>query len=201
MVIFIVSLCSPLLCAILHETEFKKTILSSIQKTLNTWLKYWRKVSCVMTCHNKNQDAEANLKPQTNYCCCSLLLFSCTWLDFTLQHSNINIISGVHGFLSFTGTYSFILPSINLYQTIWLRLLCNCKKCCITKTSHVLPIFFLKEELTRMGEIENSLTIFVMATYGEGDPTDNAQEFYEWLQNDRDDLDCLNYTVSIYLYV
>ncbi|CAH3191307.1 unnamed protein product, partial [Porites evermanni] len=60
---------------------------------------------------------------------------------------------------------------------------------------HILPIFFLKEELTRMGEIENSLTIFVMATYGEGDPTDNAQEFYEWLQNDRDDLDCLNYTV------
>lgn len=52
-----------------------------------------------------------------------------------------------------------------------------------------------------MGEIENSLTIFVMATYGEGDPTDNAQEFYEWLQNDRDDLDCLNYTVSIYLYM
>lgn len=59
--------------------------------------------------------------------------------------------------------------------------------------------YFLKEELTRMGEIENSLTIFVMATYGEGDPTDNAQEFYEWLQNDRDDLDCLNYTVSMYL--
>ena len=61
--------------------------------------------------------------------------------------------------------------------------------------------YFLKEELTRMDEIENSLTIFVMATYGEGDPTDNAQEFYEWLQNDRDDLDCLNYTVSIYLYI
>ena len=61
--------------------------------------------------------------------------------------------------------------------------------------------YFLKEELTRMDEIENSLTIFVMATYGEGDPTDNAQEFYEWLQNDRDDLDCLNYTVSIYLYM
>lgn len=59
--------------------------------------------------------------------------------------------------------------------------------------------YFLKEELTRMGEIENSLTIFVMATYGEGDPTDNAQEFYEWLHNDRDDLDCLNYTVSMYL--
>lgn len=69
------------------------------------------------------------------------------------------------------------------------------------KNQSCIADFFLKEELTRMGEIENSLTIFVMATYGEGDPTDNAQEFYEWLQNDRDDLDCLNYTVSIYLYM
>lgn len=50
-----------------------------------------------------------------------------------------------------------------------------------------------------MGEIENSMAIFVVATYGEGDPTDNAQEFYEWLQNDRDDLDCLHYTVSLLL--
>ena len=48
-----------------------------------------------------------------------------------------------------------------------------------------------------MGEVENAMTIFVVATYGEGDPTDNAQEFYEWLQNDRDDLDCVNYTVRI----
>jgi len=56
-----------------------------------------------------------------------------------------------------------------------------------------------QEELTRMGEVENAITIFVVATYGEGDPTDNAQEFYEWLQNDRDDLDCLNYTVRITL--
>ncbi|KAJ7378731.1 hypothetical protein OS493_021313 [Desmophyllum pertusum] len=50
------------------------------------------------------------------------------------------------------------------------------------------------EELARMGEIDNAMTIFVVATYGEGDPTDNAQEFYEWLQNDRDDLDCLHFT-------
>ena len=69
------------------------------------------------------------------------------------------------------------------------------------KNKSYIANFFLKEELTRMGEIENSLTIFVMATYGEGDPTDNAQEFYEWLQNDRDDLDCLNYTVSMYLHM
>lgn len=47
-----------------------------------------------------------------------------------------------------------------------------------------------------MGEIDNAMTIFVVATYGEGDPTDNAQEFYEWLQNDRDDLDCLHFTVK-----
>lgn len=51
-----------------------------------------------------------------------------------------------------------------------------------------------------MGEVENAMTIFVVATYGEGDPTDNAQEFYEWLQNDRDDLDCVNYTVRISSY-
>ncbi|PFX23368.1 NADPH--cytochrome P450 reductase [Stylophora pistillata] len=56
------------------------------------------------------------------------------------------------------------------------------------------------EELARMGEIENSMAIFVVATYGEGDPTDNAQEFYEWLQNDRDDLDCLSYAGPKMLY-
>jgi len=36
-----------------------------------------------------------------------------------------------------------------------------------------------------------------MATYGEGDPTDNAMEFYEWLQNGDADLTGLNYAVSI----
>lgn len=37
-----------------------------------------------------------------------------------------------------------------------------------------------------------------MATYGEGDPTDNAQDFYDWLQeNDDEDLSGLNYTVSL----
>lgn len=61
---------------------------------------------------------------------------------------------------------------------------------------HCIYLFF-QEELARMGEIDNAMTIFVVATYGEGDPTDNAQEFYEWLQNDRDDLDCLHFTVSV----
>uniref|UniRef100_A0A3P8WTS6 NADPH--cytochrome P450 reductase n=2 Tax=Cynoglossus semilaevis TaxID=244447 RepID=A0A3P8WTS6_CYNSE len=51
-------------------------------------------------------------------------------------------------------------------------------------------------ELSRLGEIPNSLAIFCMATYGEGDPTDNAQDFYDWLQeNDDEDLSGLNYSI------
>lgn len=60
-----------------------------------------------------------------------------------------------------------------------------------------LPCAF-QAELSRLSEIENSLAIFCMATYGEGDPTDNAQDFYDWLQeNDDEDLSGLNYTVSL----
>uniref|UniRef100_A0A4W4FUX2 NADPH--hemoprotein reductase n=1 Tax=Electrophorus electricus TaxID=8005 RepID=A0A4W4FUX2_ELEEL len=50
-------------------------------------------------------------------------------------------------------------------------------------------------ELTRLKEISNSLAIFCMATYGEGDPTDNAQDFYDWLQESDADLNGLHYTV------
>ena len=34
-----------------------------------------------------------------------------------------------------------------------------------------------------------------MATYGEGDPTDNAQVFYEWLQSGEADLSGVNFAV------
>lgn len=49
-----------------------------------------------------------------------------------------------------------------------------------------------------MKQIPNSLAVFCMATYGEGDPTDNAMEFYEWLQNGDADLTGLNYAVSAF---
>jgi NADPH-ferrihemoprotein reductase len=47
-----------------------------------------------------------------------------------------------------------------------------------------------------MEEIENSFAMFVVATYGEGDPTDNIREFHEWLENDQEGLECLKYTVG-----
>lgn len=53
-----------------------------------------------------------------------------------------------------------------------------------------------QEELLNLKTIENSLAVFCLATYGEGDPTDNAMEFYEWIQNGDHDLTGLNYAVS-----
>ncbi|XP_036380632.1 NADPH--cytochrome P450 reductase-like isoform X2 [Megalops cyprinoides] len=50
-------------------------------------------------------------------------------------------------------------------------------------------------EISRLVEIDNSLAVFCMATYGEGDPTDNAQDFYDWLQETDAELDGVNYTV------
>lgn len=50
------------------------------------------------------------------------------------------------------------------------------------------------EELLQLKTIEKSLAVFCLATYGEGDPTDNAMEFWEWIQGDLD-LTGLNYAV------
>ncbi|XP_030042001.1 NADPH--cytochrome P450 reductase isoform X2 [Microcaecilia unicolor] len=50
-------------------------------------------------------------------------------------------------------------------------------------------------DLSRLTEIDNSLAVFCMATYGEGDPTDNAQDFYDWLQEADTDLSGLKFAV------
>ncbi len=52
-----------------------------------------------------------------------------------------------------------------------------------------------QEELQRLPSIDKHLALFCLATYGEGDPTDNAQEFYEWLREDGRELNNLHYAV------
>uniref|UniRef100_A0A182IXF4 NADPH--cytochrome P450 reductase n=1 Tax=Anopheles atroparvus TaxID=41427 RepID=A0A182IXF4_ANOAO len=51
------------------------------------------------------------------------------------------------------------------------------------------------EELLLLKNIEKSLAVFCLATYGEGDPTDNCMEFYDWIQNNDLDLGGLNFAV------
>ena len=53
------------------------------------------------------------------------------------------------------------------------------------------------EELTLLKSIPKSLAVFCLATYGEGDPTDNTMEFYEWLKNGNPNLTGLHYAVII----
>lgn len=51
------------------------------------------------------------------------------------------------------------------------------------------------EDLPKITEIENALLIICVATYGEGDPTDNAQNLFEFLTNNDSDLTGLQYAV------
>lgn len=58
-----------------------------------------------------------------------------------------------------------------------------------------------QEDIPKLAEIENALAVFMMATYGEGDPTDNAQELYDQMQSDSWDLKGLKYAVSYGLWL
>jgi NADPH-ferrihemoprotein reductase len=39
---------------------------------------------------------------------------------------------------------------------------------------------------------DEQFVIFVLATYGEGEPTDNAKEFYEWIMEDDREPGCFS---------
>ena len=59
-----------------------------------------------------------------------------------------------------------------------------------------MTVDFSDYDLTNFDSIsEDTLCFFLMATYGEGEPTDNANEFCEWLENDADTLSTLKFTV------
>ena len=60
----------------------------------------------------------------------------------------------------------------------------------------IIYLYYKQEELSKLTEIKNSMVVFCMATYGEGDPTDNAQAFYDWLKSGDADLTGVNFAVS-----
>lgn len=51
------------------------------------------------------------------------------------------------------------------------------------------------DDIPKLKDIENALVIFCVATYGEGDPTDNAQELHDWLKSADCDLSGISYAV------
>ncbi len=56
------------------------------------------------------------------------------------------------------------------------------------------------DDLASLKEIENSLAVFCVATYGEGDPTDNAQDLHSWLETGSADLTGVKYESSMHTH-
>lgn len=60
----------------------------------------------------------------------------------------------------------------------------------------VMVADFADYDYDNFGEISDDvLVFFLVATYGEGEPTDNALEFFEWLDNEADTVSTLSYAV------
>ncbi|KAF7234428.1 hypothetical protein EG68_11730 [Paragonimus skrjabini miyazakii] len=53
----------------------------------------------------------------------------------------------------------------------------------------------LSDDLLKLAQLPNSLTIFIVATYGEGEPTDSARHFIEWLEHSNTPLTGLTFAV------
>lgn len=51
------------------------------------------------------------------------------------------------------------------------------------------------DDFASISEIPDALVILCMATYGEGDPTDNAQQFYEYISSNEIDLNGVRFAV------
>lgn len=51
------------------------------------------------------------------------------------------------------------------------------------------------DDLTRLPEVNDCLLVLCVATYGEGDPTDNAQQLYEFINNTDTDLKGVKYAI------
>ncbi|GMR42548.1 hypothetical protein PMAYCL1PPCAC_12743, partial [Pristionchus mayeri] len=52
-----------------------------------------------------------------------------------------------------------------------------------------------EDEWNKLAELDSVLLVLCMATYGEGDPTDNAQKLIEWIKTSDVDLSKLKYAV------